>query len=151
VEAGVRFRKIHARDERFDHLAFARPALDLALTRRHIKAREPTHLQQVRRLAWRGSSMRPLTVVNAIVLGSAAAITFGLTAVLIIYLILKDRHPQLAQELGPLLRSASQFAVLTIVSGVSFLAMLKNLRWRWIAHSAMWLSVITVGVLYWPG
>jgi hypothetical protein len=95
--------------------------------------------------------MRPLTVVNAIVLGSAAAITFGLTAVLIIYLILKDRHPQLAQELGPLLRSASQFAVLTIVSGVSFLAMLKNLRWRWIAHSAMWLSVITVGVLYWPG
>jgi hypothetical protein len=94
--------------------------------------------------------MRPLTVVNAIILGSAAAITFGLTAVLIIYLILKDRHPQLAQEFGPLLRSAGQFAVLTIVSGVSFVAMLKTLRWRWVAQAAMWLTVLAIGALYWP-
>lgn len=94
--------------------------------------------------------MRPLTVVNAIVLGSAAAITFGLTAVLVIYLILKGRHPQLAQELGPLMRSAGQFAVLTIVAGASFIAMFKNLRWRWIAQAAMWFSVIAIGALYWP-
>lgn len=94
--------------------------------------------------------MRPLTVLNAIVFGSAAAITFGLTAVLIIYLVLKDRHPQLAQEFGPLLRSAAQFAVLTIVSGASFIAMLKNLRWRWIAQTAMWLTVLAIGALYWP-
>ena len=50
--------------------------------------------------------MRPLTVVNAIILGSAAAITFGLTAVLIIYLILRGQHPQLASEFGPLVRSS---------------------------------------------
>jgi hypothetical protein len=94
--------------------------------------------------------MRPLTVVNAIVLGSAAAITFGLTAVLIIYLILRDRHPQLAQEFGPLMRSAGQFAVLTFVSGVSMIAMLKTSRWRWLAQAAMWLTVIVIGALYWP-
>ena len=50
--------------------------------------------------------MRPLTVLNAIILGSAAAITFGLTAVLIIYLILRGRYPELANEFGPLLRSS---------------------------------------------
>ena len=94
--------------------------------------------------------MRPLTVVNAIVLGSAAAIAFGLTAVLIIYLILKDRHPQLAQEFGPLTKSAAQFAALTIVSGLSFYATIKSLRWRWIAQAAMWFTVIVIGALYWP-
>jgi hypothetical protein len=94
--------------------------------------------------------MRPLTVVNAIVLGSAAAITFGLTAVLIIYLFLKGRHPELAQEFGPLLRSAGSFAVLTFVSGMSFIAMIKSLRWRWLAQAAMWLTVLGIGALYWP-
>lgn len=94
--------------------------------------------------------MRPLTVVNAIVLGSAAAITFGLTAVLIIYLVLKGRHPQLAQEFGPLLRSAGLFALLSVVSAVSFIAMLRNLRWRWIAQGAMWFTVLSIGALYWP-
>ena len=93
--------------------------------------------------------MRPLTVLNAIVLGSAAAITFGLTAVLIIYLILKDRHPELASEFGPLLQSSGQFAVLTAVSAVSFVAMMKSLRWRWIAQTAMWFTVLAIGLLYW--
>lgn len=94
--------------------------------------------------------MRPLTALNAIVLGSAAAITFGLTAVLVIYLVLQGRHPQLAQELGPLLRSVGHFAVLTVVAGVSFVAMLKTLRWRWIAQIAMWLTVLAIGAFYWP-
>jgi hypothetical protein len=94
--------------------------------------------------------MRPLTVVNAIILGSAAAITFGLTAVLVIYLILRGRHPELASEFGPLVRSSLQFAVLTIVSAASFIAMLKTLRWRWIAQTAMWFTVLAIGLLYWP-
>ena len=94
--------------------------------------------------------MRPLTVLNAIILGSAAAITFGLTAVLLIYLILRGRHPELANEFGPLLRSSGQFAMLTIVSAVSFVAMLKTLPWRWIAQTAMWFTVLAIGILYWP-
>ena len=94
--------------------------------------------------------MRPLTVVNAIILGSAAAITFGLTAVLVIYLILRGRHPELASEFGPLVRSSLQFAVLTIVSAASFVAMWKTLRWRWIAQTAMWFTVVAIGLLYWP-
>jgi hypothetical protein len=94
--------------------------------------------------------MRPLTVLNAIVLGSAAAITFGLTAVLIVFAILQGRHPELAQEFAPLLRSSALFAVLTAIAGASFVGLLKNLRWRWWAQAAMWLTVLTIGALYWP-
>lgn len=94
--------------------------------------------------------MRPLTVLNAIVFGSAAAITFGLTSVVIIFLILKGRHPQLAAEFVPLLKSSAQFAVLAAVSGASLLAMLKGLRWRWIAHGAMWFTAAAISLMYWP-
>lgn len=94
--------------------------------------------------------MRPLAVLNAIVFGSAAAITFGLTAVLVIYLVLKGRHPQLATEFGPLLRSSGQFAILALISGASLYATLKGLRWRWIAQAAMWFTVAAVASLYWP-
>ena len=94
--------------------------------------------------------MRPLTVINAIVFGSAAAITFGLSAVVIIYLVLKGRHPELSAEFVPLLRSSAQFALLATVSGASLLAMLKGLRWRWIAQSAMWFTAVAIGLLYWP-
>jgi hypothetical protein len=94
--------------------------------------------------------MRPLTVLNAIVFGSAAAITFGLTAVIVIYLFLKGKHPELASEFVPLLRSSAQFALLSAVSGLSLLAMLKSLRWRWIAQTAMWFTAAGIGLLYWP-
>ena len=94
--------------------------------------------------------MRPLTVLNAIIFGSAAAITFGLTAVIIIYLVLKGRHPELATEFVPLLKSSAQFAVLAAVSGASLLAMLKDLHWRWIAQTAMWFTTVAIGLLYWP-
>jgi hypothetical protein len=93
--------------------------------------------------------MRPLAVLNAIVFGSAAAITFGLTAVIVIFLILKGRHPQLAGEFVPLLRSSGEFAVLAVVSGISLLAMLKGLKWSWIAQAAMWFTLIGMATLYW--
>lgn len=94
--------------------------------------------------------MRPLAVLNAIVFGSAAAITFGLSSVTIIYLVLKGRHPELATEWGPLLRSSGQFAILALTSGVSLYATLKGLRWRWIAQAAMWFTAALTGWLYWP-
>ena len=94
--------------------------------------------------------MRPLAVLNAIIFGSAAAITFGLSAVVIVYLILQQRHPQLAAEFGLLLRSDAVFAGLAAMSGISLFAMLKGLRWRWIAQLAMWFTVAATIVLYWP-
>lgn len=94
--------------------------------------------------------MRPLAVLNAILFGSATAITFGLCAVLFIYLVLQGRHPQLAAEFGPLLRSSGLFAALTIVSGLSLFATLKGLTWRWLAQLAMWVTVAATVLLYWP-
>lgn len=94
--------------------------------------------------------MRPLAVLNAILFGSATAITFGLCSVVVIYLVLQGRHPQLAEEMAPLLRSSALFATLAAISGLSLLGTLKGLKWRWWAQAAMWVTVIITGILYWP-
>ncbi|MFL6549294.1 MAG: hypothetical protein ACJ8OJ_11405 [Povalibacter sp.] len=94
--------------------------------------------------------MRPFAVLNAILFGSAAAITFGLCAVLIIYLVLQGRHPQLAAEFGPLMRSGGLFAALSVASGLSLYSTLKSLQWRRLAQSAMWLTFMLTIALYWP-
>ncbi len=56
--------------------------------------------------------MRPLAVLNAIVFGSAAAITFGLGGVLVIFLILQGQYPQMRAEFPVLVRSSALFALL---------------------------------------
>lgn len=94
--------------------------------------------------------MRPLAVLNAILFGSATAITFGLCGVLVIFLTLLGRHPELSTELGPLLRSSALFAVLAVCSGLSLFGTLKGLRWRWLAQAAMWVALLVTGFLYWP-
>ncbi len=94
--------------------------------------------------------MRPLHVLNAIVFGSAVAITFGLVGVLIIFSVLKGQYPQMGTEFPGLLRSGALFASLAIVAGASLFAMLKELHWRWLAQAAMWLVVAGIGYLYWP-
>lgn len=94
--------------------------------------------------------MTPLAVLNAIVFGSATAITFGLTGVVVIFLVLKGSNPAMSGEFPVLLQSSAAFAVLAAVSGASLLALLKALKWRWLAQSAMWLVVAGITVLYWP-
>lgn len=92
--------------------------------------------------------MRPLAVLNAILFGSAAAITFGLTGVLVIFLILEGRHPEMRAELPALWRSSALFAALAIVSGASLYSVLKSLKWRWIAQIATWLLIAGIAVFY---
>ena len=94
--------------------------------------------------------MNPLAVLNAIVFGSATAITFGLTGVVVIFLVLKGSNPEMSGEFPVLLKSSAVFAVLAAVSGASLLALLKTLKWRWFAQAAMWLVVVGIAVLYWP-
>jgi hypothetical protein len=94
--------------------------------------------------------MNPLAVLNAIVFGSATAITFGLVGVVVIFLVLKGSNPTMGGEFPTLLRSSAVFAVLAAVSGASLLALLKSLKWRWLAQAAMWLVVAGIALLYWP-
>jgi hypothetical protein len=94
--------------------------------------------------------MRPFAVLNAIIFGSAAAISFGLGGVLIIFLVLKGRYPEMLNELGALLQGGGMFALLTLCSGISLFATLKRRSWRHVAQGAMWVCVLILGFLYWP-
>lgn len=94
--------------------------------------------------------MRPFTVLIGIVLGSAASITFGLAAVLVVFCVLAGEHPQLSRELPHLVGGLSAFAVLTAASAGSFLGQVKSRPWRGFAHLATVGCLGLVVMLYWP-
>jgi hypothetical protein len=94
--------------------------------------------------------MRPFTVLIGIVLGSAASITFGLGAVLIVFCVLAGQHPDLSRELPQLVWSLTTFAVLTAASAGSFLGQVKVRSWRGWAHLATAACLCGVILLYWP-
>ena len=94
--------------------------------------------------------MRPFTVLIGIVMGSAASITFGLGAVLIVFCILAGEHPDLSREMPQLVVSLLAFGVLTAASAGSFVGQAKERSWRTWAHAATLLSLAVVGMLYWP-
>ena len=94
--------------------------------------------------------MRPFTVLIGIVLGSAASITFGLTAVLIVFCVLAGQHPDLSRELPRLLMSLAAFALLTTASAGSFLGQAKARPWRGWALAALLACLCLVVLMYWP-
>ncbi|MDP8986520.1 MAG: hypothetical protein M3N97_16055 [Pseudomonadota bacterium] len=94
--------------------------------------------------------MRPLTVLIGIVMGSAASITFGLMAVLIVFCILAGAHPDLSREFPRLLMSVMAFAILTAASAGSFLGQAKLRSWRGWAHAGTLACLAAVVLLYWP-
>jgi hypothetical protein len=94
--------------------------------------------------------MRPFTVLIGIVLGSAASITFGLAAVLIVFVVLRGEHPDLSREMPQLWGSLAAFAVLTAASGSSFLGQAQARPWRGWAHLATAACLCGVVLLYWP-
>jgi hypothetical protein len=94
--------------------------------------------------------MRPFTVLIGIVLGSAASFTFGLGTVLIVFLVLGPRHPELPRELPRVAASLAAFAVLTAASAGSFLGQARLRPWRGWAHLATGICLGGVILLYWP-
>jgi hypothetical protein len=101
--------------------------------------------------------MRPFTVLIGIVLGSAASITFGLTAVLIVFCVLHGEHPNLwrehpdlRRELPRLALSLLAFGVLTAASAGSFLGQVKTRRWRAWAHLATGAALCAIVLWFWP-
>jgi hypothetical protein len=94
--------------------------------------------------------MRPFTVLIGIVLGSAASITFGLGAVLIVFCVLPGEHPDLSRELPRLAASLVAFALLTAFSAGSFLGEARTRPWRGWAHVATAIGLCGVVWLYWP-
>jgi len=94
--------------------------------------------------------MRPLSAVTLIILGSSFAITFSLTAVIIVVLVLGDEYPRLQSEFDPLLGSLFVFLGMTAVAALSFYTLVKNHALRFWAQGAMWLGLLAVGLYYWP-
>jgi hypothetical protein len=94
--------------------------------------------------------MRPFTVLIGIVMGSAASITFGLGAVLIVFCILAGEHPDLSRELPQLLLSLTAFAALTAASAGSFIGQAKGRSWRPWAHCITVVAFAAVVFMYWP-
>jgi len=94
--------------------------------------------------------MRPLTVLIGIVMGSAASITFGLVAVLIVFCILASSHPDLTRELPQLAMNLIVFGILTAASAGSFVGQAKGRSWRGWAHAGTLLCLTAVIMLYWP-
>ncbi|MFT3807377.1 hypothetical protein [Arenimonas sp.] len=91
--------------------------------------------------------MGPLAALNAIVLGSAVAIAFGLSAVLVIFLVIRGDSEQVGVEIGRLPVYCVLFLALSAVAGAAMFSLMKELRWRWWAQLAMWSCV--AGLVLW--
>lgn len=93
--------------------------------------------------------MGPLAVLTAIVFGSAVAIAFGLSAVLVIFLIIRGESEQLGVEIHRLPVYCLLFIALSGVAGAATYSLMKSLSWRWQAQWAMWVAVAATGGLVW--
>jgi len=94
--------------------------------------------------------MRPLMVINGILLGSCLSIAVSLGLVLIVFLVIGEDYPRVQHEFRPLASSLSIFVVMTIISAGSFYTLAKDHRWRWAAQVLMWLGLAATGWHYWP-
>lgn len=93
--------------------------------------------------------MRPLTVLTGIVLGSAAATTFGLAATLVVFLVLSDEHPQFGSELPLLALYLAIFVGLTALAAAGFIGLAKQRPWRRWAQAALWATLAALAAVYW--
>ena len=93
--------------------------------------------------------MRPLTVITGIILGSAAATTFGLAATLVVFLVLSGEHPQFRGELPLLGLYLAIFIGLTAVAGASFIGLIRQRPWRRWAQAGLWLVLGVLALVYW--
>jgi hypothetical protein len=94
--------------------------------------------------------MRPLSVVTLIILGSSFAITFSLSAVIFVVLVLGDEYPRLQREFDALITSLLLFIGMTTLAAASFYALIRNHAARYWLNAAMWLALVGVGYYYWP-
>jgi hypothetical protein len=94
--------------------------------------------------------MRPSVALLGFVLGSAAAISFALGGVAVVFIVLRSEYPRLDTELPALLGSLAVFGTLTAVAGASFYGQIRRAVWRWLVHAALLLGLAFAAWFYWP-
>lgn len=94
--------------------------------------------------------MRPFTVITGILLGSCLAITVSLAAVVFVFFILGQDHPQVRHEFTLLVHSVLIFLGMTVVSAMSFYTLLKNHRARFWAVAIMLTGLAATVWYYLP-
>lgn len=94
--------------------------------------------------------MRPLTVINGVVLGTSLSIFVSLVLVLIVFLVIGRDHPRIEGEFGPLVDSMLIFFGMTIISAGSFYALAVNHRLRLWSQVALLTGLAATGFYYWP-
>lgn len=94
--------------------------------------------------------MRPLTIVNGILMGTFVAIGIGLAVVSFLFFWHGDTYTQLQAEQQPLAVSTGMFTLGAGVSVLAFWGQLKNTWWRWWAEVAL-VTVIAAIAAYFVG
>jgi hypothetical protein len=94
--------------------------------------------------------LRPLAVINGIVLGCCLSISVSLAAVMFVYLLLGDEYPRLQAEFRPLLASMLILLGMTAISGASFYTLLTKRKIRTALQIAMWAGLLATSWHYIP-
>ena len=94
--------------------------------------------------------MRPSVALLGFVLGSAAAISFSLGGVAVVFTVLRSEFPRVGSELPLLYGSLGIFGALTAVAGASFYGQLHRAAWRWPVHVTLLLGLVFATWFYWP-
>ena len=92
--------------------------------------------------------MRPLAVINGVVLGSCVSIAVSLAAVMFVYLLVGDESPRVQAEFRPLLASMLIFLGMTAISGASFYTQLTKRKTRTGLQIAMWAGLLATAWYY---
>jgi len=93
--------------------------------------------------------MRPLAVLNGIILGSCFAIAAGLLVVAFLY-ALNAHYDYIRRDIPGLLGHFAIFFSLTVIAGTGFWGVLRERWWMWYSQAALWASLAAMVVYYWP-
>ena len=94
--------------------------------------------------------MRPLMVINGVLLGTVFSIFVSLVLVLIVFLVIGQDHPRIQSEFRPLTYSMLIFFGMTIISSGSFYSLVVNHRYRYWSQAVLLAGLTATGFYYWP-
>lgn len=93
--------------------------------------------------------MKPLAVLNGIVLGSCFAISLGLFVVLFLYGLNAD-YDYIRDDIPALIGHAIWFTGVALVSAASFWSVVRERWWVWYAQAALVAALGLLVYRYWP-